>query len=224
MTPFSLLHSTAGAVSSIEKLRDYIHGGQLTDALSAMGDVLFVSAVDHLRAASNSRNPAEHISHAAADMQTAYFAFCSSARRGPSLKLRRLYDSASLGEARGKATSSASVIAALRAEVSDTSDVRLWLDRTARNLVEHYEDVAFAYRDVRWARLDYGSGWHFYEFNLSQHLDAYFYVERHLLPPNLRRPVPPAYKYYNEMTESDMRWVLSSRVDRLAMPQYPPGV
>lgn len=187
-------------------MREYIRGGQLTIDLSEVGDVMSRSAVDHLRQARLGTQTSEHLSHAAADMQNAYFFYEASTCRGPSRTLRITFDAKNLGDSRGKAGDSAAVVAALRLSTHDSHDVvRLWLDRVARQVAEHTRDLMYRYQNARWTSLGYVDEWAWVSMRLRNHIDAYLTLEAALLPPELVRERPLYFRPINTLTATQIR-------------------
>jgi hypothetical protein len=171
----------------LEKAREFIRGGQLTDTLEAIGDIHFRSANEHLRQASRSTLQHDRLVQAASDLQVAFFAFDQAAAAGPIQWLRIRTDWPSVTTSHDRASGCASTIALIQWVLGESEqNRRVWVDRTAQHLVDYLKKAR-----SRIVGDHLPKPWNL-EFSLLSHklLDPYYRFERNVLPAGLVRPMP----------------------------------
>ena len=183
MVLFSLLEAAAGASEKVDRAIEFIRGGALTDLLEQMGDVHLESAIEHLRQANHSPNPEHRLIQATSDLQNAFILFNRAAGAGPSRKLRLLVDMGNVSKSRAGATDCASAIGLIQFVIGESqTNRRLWLDRAARQIALHTDELRQCWKMGIFAEkyMDYGAV-------RTTLFHSYRQLEMNTLPTDLQR-------------------------------------
>lgn len=184
---FELFRQIADVSERLEKAREFIRGGQLTDTLEAIGDVHFRSANEHLRQASGSTLRHDRLVQATSDLQVAFFAFDQAAAAGPIQWLRTRIDWASVTMSHDRAIGCASTIALIQWVLGESEqNRRVWVDRTAQHLTDYLKKARSRMVGDRPPKSYHGE----YGFFAGELKDMYFKFESNVLPPHMVRPKP----------------------------------
>ena len=199
------LTQSVAVARRVKHAEQLLRGGMISDVLVEFGEVMVTSAREHLVEARTSPDPGRRVEDAAGALQDAYFALEHAHRRGAPVWIRRQLARSSrrmFGQYRGglgRMAGSAAAVAVLRASLGEPPNtLRAWLDRVAEPVAlervagERYSDyysVSPAGPPVYCVQRG-GSG----DAAVRTHLISYFTLERLLLPSELTRPLPRAWR------------------------------
>src|SRR3954468_12652486 len=191
-----LLTKSVTLARDIQRAEQALRGGVISDALVEFGGVMAASARVDLAEARHSPDPRRRVGDAAAALQVAYLANERALERGAPVALRTLTQrlTGQYRDALGRVAGTAAGVAVLRGYLDEPAEtLRAWLDRVARPVA--LERAATQATSEYGSPFQWGSGITAHgDAAVRQHLISYFNLERLLLPPELVRPLPPAWK------------------------------
>ena len=186
MATFDLLKAAAGASEQVDRAIEFMRGGPMTDLLEQMGDVHLESAIEHLRQANQSHDPERRLVQATGDLQNAFILFTRAAGAGPSRNLRIMFDMSNVSRSRAGATDCASAIALIQWVIGESpSNRRLWLDRAARQIALHTDEMRRCFNMGVFAKkyMSYGA-------DRTSLFHSFRQLEMNTLPVGLQRAGP----------------------------------
>lgn len=188
------LTRSVSVAKEIAQTEQRLRGGVISDSLVEFGAVMVAAARDHLAEAADSPDPRRRVEDAAAALQVAYRAEERAMNRGAPVWMRTATRrwSRQYREGLGRVAGNAAAVAVLRAHLGEPPvTVRKWLDRVARPVAAERTILQTVHdRTVHGAPITKVVG----DPAVREHLTSYFDLEWLLLPAELVRPLPPAWR------------------------------